>query len=606
MKLYNLMIILGLCVIILSHRCKVDKVDKAKIPKVDLYTHEEVHNFRNLQDTWQPIRIYIDYTHLDDQKTKSTISLDLYGNIKAIIEATVTAYENLILVNRSNRKISIPGCNGLKLSSSVTGDEGIEADVIMVPFVNIDAGENVEASASFCIQESKTGRPLAGSVGFGTNIDFSKTNSKYYYSLLTLHEMNHILCFHSDLFADYIDNSTGNKYKDGVTTDFMVNGVNRQLINTPKVLATARKHFNCPNVVGVELENQGGEGTVGSHWEERVMLGDYMIGESYDEVVISEISLAMFEDSGWYKVNYFTGGLFKFGKNEGCDFLTSKCIDNGLTKFPYEFSTTQRAPMCFSGRTGKGISSLSRYPSAIDKEYQYWTDINEGGQKLADYCPIATSLSYSGIWYANHCSLGKSSLPVSLGETIGPNSYCFISNLTPKDDKSVTAYKNITRSMCHSINCDPTTKSYTITIGNAQAKCPTEGGTINIDGFDGSIICLDYIRMCTKTIPCSDTLDCVSKQSLPLENNLDYTPSAATQTIQGSTNSNTGTPASSSNPSLSNPLLALFNNTSDISDDINLGRDGTTCTSFFGLGCSTNFINLYLLGIIITILISII
>ena len=45
------------------------------------------------------------------------------------------------------------------------------------------------------------------------------------------------------------------------------------------------------------------------------MLGDYMIGADYGETVISEITLAVFEDSGWYKVNYYTGGLFRYGKN---------------------------------------------------------------------------------------------------------------------------------------------------------------------------------------------------------------------------------------------------------------------------------------------------
>ena len=34
------------------------------------------------------------------------------------------------------------------------------------------------------------------------------------------------------------------------------------------------------------------------------MLGDYMISIYYDEIVISEISIALLEDAGWYNVNY--------------------------------------------------------------------------------------------------------------------------------------------------------------------------------------------------------------------------------------------------------------------------------------------------------------
>ena len=40
------------------------------------------------------------------------------------------------------------------------------------------------------------------------------------------------------------------------------------------------------------------------------MLGDYMISSDYIEIIISDITLAYFEDTGFYKVNYYTGGLF--------------------------------------------------------------------------------------------------------------------------------------------------------------------------------------------------------------------------------------------------------------------------------------------------------
>ena len=63
-------------------------------------------------------------------------------------------------------------------------------------------------------------------------------------------------------------------------------------------------------------------GSALSHWEQRILLGDYMGAVIYqEEMVISEITLALLEDSGWYKINYYTGGLMRFGKNKGCDFM---------------------------------------------------------------------------------------------------------------------------------------------------------------------------------------------------------------------------------------------------------------------------------------------
>lgn len=40
---------------------------------------------------------------------------------------------------------------------------------------------------------------------------------------------------------------------------------------TPRVVQEARKHFNCTELEGAELEDQGGEGTALTHWEKRVL-----------------------------------------------------------------------------------------------------------------------------------------------------------------------------------------------------------------------------------------------------------------------------------------------------------------------------------------------
>jgi leishmanolysin-like peptidase len=40
---------------------------------------------------------------------------------------------------------------------------------------------------------------------------------------------------------------------------------------TPRVVAEARLHFNCSELEGAELEDQGGEGTALTHWEKRIL-----------------------------------------------------------------------------------------------------------------------------------------------------------------------------------------------------------------------------------------------------------------------------------------------------------------------------------------------
>lgn len=45
---------------------------------------------------------------------------------------------------------------------------------------------------------------------------------------------------------------------------------------TPRVVKEVREHFNCSTLEGAELEDQGEEGTVLTHWEKRVFeVGEY-------------------------------------------------------------------------------------------------------------------------------------------------------------------------------------------------------------------------------------------------------------------------------------------------------------------------------------------
>ena len=80
--------------------------------------------------------------------------------------------------------------------------------------------------------------------------------------------------------------------------------------------AEARSYFDCPTLAGVELENQGGPGTAGQHWEKRVLgvserelvycacsnnshlQNEAMTGILTFNPVFSRFTFALLEDSG--------------------------------------------------------------------------------------------------------------------------------------------------------------------------------------------------------------------------------------------------------------------------------------------------------------------
>ena len=80
------------------------------------------------------------------------------------------------------------------------------------------------------------------------------------------------------------------------------NSNNSTKIKTKNVLRVAREYYGCANISGVELENEGSDGT--SHWESVFLHNEIMTSTPQSNWAFSNFTLALLEDSGWYKVDY--------------------------------------------------------------------------------------------------------------------------------------------------------------------------------------------------------------------------------------------------------------------------------------------------------------
>lgn len=62
-----------------------------------------------------------------------------------------------------------------------------------------------------------------------------------------------------------------------LTTGTTVRGISTtNVLYSPNVLAVARAHYNCPTLTGMLIENQGGAGSLGSHWEKTILMNEVM------------------------------------------------------------------------------------------------------------------------------------------------------------------------------------------------------------------------------------------------------------------------------------------------------------------------------------------
>lgn len=492
-----------------SHNCVHDQLNiKPKINSAMEGNKEE--NLRFLQSIpWTPINIYIDYTYLNSQTTIDAKTVDF---TKKVVDNAIKIFSNILSVQRINPKLILTECaeipkTGINPELKTTG---ITADIAIIPFFDLAAEKSTEAYAAPCTMDPTTKRPNGGLMAFNpTNFIIDRKNALEYYTMLVLHEINHILCFSSGLFEYYVDSNYKYIGIDTVIKNSTVNEMPKQVIATPKVVSTAQNHFGCSALQGVEIEDQGGSGTAGSHWESRVMLGDFMIGESYPENVISEISLALFEDSGWYKVNYYTGGLFRYGKNKGCDFVQKKCINGGKTSFPNDFCLAGGAAMCFASRTSKGFCDLGTKSQTIPQAYKYFSDPATGGFLYADFCPVARwdSDAENNMFFSSSCAYGVKEY-ADLGETIGSQSGCFMSSLVPKTLSNFESLKGFNRAICYSYKCNAADETYVVSILDKTITCNKEGGVKTLEGSDGGFYCADYFSVCTKAADCKDAIEC--------------------------------------------------------------------------------------------------
>ena len=100
------------------------------------------------------------------------------------------------------------------------------------------------------------------------------------------------------------------------------------LMVTPRVVEEVRRHFDCPTLEGAELEDQGGDGTALTHWEKRIFQNEAMTGTVHSSApVYSRLTLALLEDSGWYRCDYSRAQPLAWGAGAGCHFATKSCME---------------------------------------------------------------------------------------------------------------------------------------------------------------------------------------------------------------------------------------------------------------------------------------
>ncbi|KIH64412.1 Leishmanolysin [Ancylostoma duodenale] len=333
-----------------------------------------------------------------------------------------------------------------------TGEEGHgikDADfVLYVTAISTKRCDSVDtlAYAAHCQQEAELDRPVAGHVNLCPASLSTHRHDREILLSTVKHEILHALGFSVGLYAFFRDENgkprtRRNRYgkpislnkelgyyewdRNTITTILredwwtgegkVVHPVHMMV--TPRVREEARQHFACDLLEGAELENQGGDGTALTHWEKRVFENEAMTGTHTQNPVYSRLTLALLEDSGWYKPNYENAEELHWGRKLGCDFVRKSCgewINNKIEKgelptpFCNEIKHDGRKSLavtrCTSQRDSLALCNLVPYRKELPIQFRNFAKIEGvsqdgtkhygGSVELADFCPYSQEFEW--------------------------------------------------------------------------------------------------------------------------------------------------------------------------------------------------------------------
>jgi len=317
-------------------------------------------------------------------------------------------------------------------------------------------------------------RPIAGAINFCLDQVILDDDGSAHPAVVddnvdvAIHEAAHVLGMSSNSFRYFWDHDTGEPrtsrgFKESTvecvdgkkrtmflpdqnTLRFEVgaNGQRHAAIVTNTVKTVVRNQFDCQTLSGAQLENQptGTDSCTGDHWDERLFYPEALSGViSPSTNILSPLTLALLEDSGWYKANFTMSSVSPWGHGVGCDFVDQPCLvtddSNKLVVPDYGrgfFCTKANGRGCSPSHHFKmgctvvdySIFSGNKIPV---EEFQYFPGEPElGGPEQADYCPLYSS-PYKNDVHDLDCRNSDNGNGLGIfSESYSENSMCFETN----------------------------------------------------------------------------------------------------------------------------------------------------------------------------------
>ncbi|CAD8097701.1 unnamed protein product [Paramecium sonneborni] len=313
--------------------------------------------------SWEPLRIH--YEFLNSNFDSKSVAF-----LQTVLNITSTFFQKHLLIQRTNSKItykdSYPNSIfGFRISEELQKKE-YDADLVF--FINIERSF-FDPYLAYCgpaIFDEETLRPIFGLISWNmyyTSLD-KMTNSVFESNVeIAVHEVIHGLGFIDDYFISFYDSFTGESYN--TSNSYIQSDVT--YLSTPRVTNFVQYHFNCTSLLGLQMENDGGSGTKGSHLERSLFYNEIMTGSDMTEnFLITDFTFEFLQDTGFYRIADYSPDQPLWGKNKGCEFANKQCKGGNFT----EFCDVDQSQSCSFYQTG--LSKCLKDQLSGSCYYQYF------------------------------------------------------------------------------------------------------------------------------------------------------------------------------------------------------------------------------------------
>lgn len=438
-------------------------------PKMTVTESPPTHGRVLQSQDFVPMQIYPYLNDMDtfvEQNQQLTAShqvaiKNLY-QVLAYIEAYVRVFPNRPLATTGGT------CSGVQVPSMRSN-----TDFHLYVYPEKQSDTSYFAAAAACYQLTQSKRPVGGV--YFLNLFKLKTQARddYSYFHVFLHEFFHLLGFEGSTFQSFPSRnpSTGAWSFRDVRSNRSIDGVSYKFIELESVTAFAKSYYSCNTLTGLPLENEGGSGSSGSHWEKLFMFNEFMNPTTDPRASISQFTLQVLRETGHYIISEEAAQDFSWGANDGCNHFKI-CPQSQTTS---ESCTVDGRFACSADFTSYGTCGMSSFSNSCLQK-----------QSSRSYCDL---------------EFDKERLVVEADEAVHITSSCF--------EWGNTNNSSYVNTKCHKNECLDNNSKIKIALATGQEyTCTTSHEVIAIPGQTSTIQCPNIGEFCKlKGTRCSD--DCM-------------------------------------------------------------------------------------------------